>query len=181
LSLPFGTHRLGAADGNLVVRTARAGLASRAGHDLVLAVGCWSAVLAIEPGGGALSLAAGADALEVREAAGGARPVTEGDRRQIHRNIAEKVLDARRHPEIAFTSTSVEPDGEAALTVEGDLRVAGVTRPVRFGLKLEAGTVRGTVAVDQSAFGIRPFTALMGTLRVADRVEIAVQARLPGV
>jgi polyisoprenoid-binding protein YceI len=167
----------------LTVRTGRQGVAARAGHDLVIEVTSWDGLLVIGGSGSALSVTADASSLEVREGTGGVRPLTDDDRAEIRRNIAEKVLDSARHAQITFASTAVEHTGADALAVAGDLAIAGVTHPVRFEVALERGAVgtvlRATLPVVQSTFGIRPFSALMGTLKVADPVEVMAEARLP--
>jgi polyisoprenoid-binding protein YceI len=175
--------RLGPSTGTLTVRTARAGLAARAGHDLVLEVTRWSGSLSVDaadPARSHLSITADAGSLEVREAVGGAKPLSDADRLEIRRSIAEKVLRTADHPEITFVSTAVEHPRETALRVTGDLTIAGVTRPVGFDVETDGATFRAAVALRQSTFGIRPFSAFMGTLKVADGVEVVAEARAPG-
>ena len=177
---------LGPSNATLSVHTARAGVAAKAGHDLVLEARRWWGSLTLDPddeGGGSgsrLELRVDADGLEVRAATGGVKPLTESDRDAITDNLARKVLHTDHHPEIHFASTAIEPAGRGAYSVAGDLALAGTTRPVRFELEVteEAGgtVLRASAAIDQSDFGIKPFSALMGTLKVADRVEIHAEA-----
>jgi polyisoprenoid-binding protein YceI len=176
---------LGPSNATLTVHTGRAGMAAKAGHDLLLVASRWSGSLTLEPEDGArsqLALTVDATGLEVREGTGGVKPLTDGDRAEIKGNIAKKVLQTDRHPEIAFVSRTIEPAPNGAHAVIGDLTVAGTTRPVRFQLDVEPGadgtTLRAAVAIDQSDFGIKPYTALMGALKVADRVEIRAEARV---
>jgi hypothetical protein len=39
--------------------------------------------------------------------------------------------------------------------------------------------VRATMSIVQSDFGITPYSALLGALRVKDAVEVSVDVRLP--
>ncbi len=52
------------------------------------------------------------------------------------------------HPEIAFTSTAVEPKGDDVYSVTGDLTMKGVTKPVTFDLEL-VGTARDPFGNDR--------------------------------
>jgi hypothetical protein len=65
-------------------------------------------------------------------------------------------------------------------TVSGELTIAGTTRPADMALTVDRDRIRGTMTVVQSRWGIKPFTALMGALRVRDAVDIVVDVRLPG-
>jgi hypothetical protein len=42
------------------------------------------------------------------------------------------------------------------------------------------GHVRGSAVVKQTDWGIKPYSALFGTLKVADEVEVAVETRPHG-
>jgi hypothetical protein len=71
-------------------------------------------------------LSADARSLEVLEALGGVKPLTDKERSAIRRNIDDKVL---RGQPIAFRSTAVRPpSSDGRLAVEGDLTMAGSTR-----------------------------------------------------
>jgi hypothetical protein len=63
--------------------------------------------------------------------------------------------------------------------VEGDLELAGKHGPVAFELGSAGGRLTGSATLKQSAWGMKPYSALFGTLKVADEVEIAIDAALP--
>jgi YceI-like domain len=167
--------RLGPDNATLEVRTAREGVVARAGHDLVLTVTGWEATveLADEP---RIALDADPRSLRVREATGGVKPLTDGDRREIGDNIDRKVLGGRP---IAFRSTAVRRDGDR-LVVDGELRLAGRSAPITAELLVGTdGEVRGSIPLAQSRWGIKPYRAFMGALKVSDEVVVEVVARLP--
>ena len=167
--------RLGPADGSLTVRTYREGVGAKVGHDLVLLVTEWQATVELDERP-SIVLTADPASLEVREATGGVAPLTDRDRREIRRNIERKVLGRRT---IEFRSTAVERAG-GHLTVEGELTMAGRTRPLTARLDVdEAGRVAGTVTLAQTAWGITPYRGLLGALRVRDEVAVTVEVRLP--
>lgn len=91
-------------------------------------------------------------------------------------------FDAENHPEMTFTSTSFELDGED-LTIVGDLTIKGQTRPVTFtgeftGAVVDAfGATRAgasvTTAISRKDFGITWNAAVeAGGVLVSDKVVI---------
>lgn len=115
-------------------------------------------------------------ALRVRERLHGVKPLTDKDRSGIHPDIEEKIL---RGQPISFHSTAVEGSADA-LAVDGKLAIAGTERPASFQLKLEADArMSGRLSVTQSEWGIKPYRAFMGALKVRDPVEVMLDVRLP--
>lgn len=177
MSLTPGTHELGPNDGTLELHTYRDGVAQKIGHDLILEVGAWSATATVA-GGGALSavtLEVDPQSLSVREGHNGLKPLSDKDKTDIVKNIDEKVLQSKP---INFRSDAIETAG--GLTVRGGLTIVGTERPASFELTLgEDGRVNGKLAITQSEWGIKPYKAMMGALKVRDQVELVVDVRLP--
>jgi polyisoprenoid-binding protein YceI len=174
-----GTYKLGPDDATLRVRTARKGAAAKAGHDLVIEVTSWSATLTLtdDPAQSALELDAEPASLKVRQGTGGVMELGDDDRREIEQNIVDEVLG--RH-QIEFRSNSIEGAGER-LAVGGDLTLAGRSQPVSFELGLAPdGRLSGSATVNQTDWQIKPYTALFGTLKVADEVRVEVEGRAGG-
>ena len=64
--------------------------------------------------------------------------------------------------------------------MDGELSLAGSTRPVSYELGISGdGRVHGTLPIAQTEFGITPYRGFMGTLKVRDVVEVAIDVRLP--
>lgn len=178
VSLRPGRHKLGPDSGSVQVFTYREGMAQKVGHDLIIDVGGWDAALEVDREGAPPSVALEVDSrsLRVREGLHGVKPLTDKDRASIHRDIEEKIL---RGQPISFHSTTVERTGDT-LAVNGNLAIAGTERPASFQLKLEAdGRVTGRLSVTQSEWGIKPYRAFMGALKVRDTVEVMLDVRLP--
>ena len=174
-----GTYKLGPENATLRVRTARAGAAAKAGHDLVIEVSSWSATLAIaaDPDQSTLALDADAGSLEVQSGSGGIQELGDDDKREIERTIDDEVL--KRHP-IEFRATRIDAEQDGRLRVSGDLRLVGRTSPVEFDLRVGPdGEITGAAALKQSDWQIKPYSALFGALKVSDEVEVVVEARLP--
>jgi polyisoprenoid-binding protein YceI len=173
-----GTHTVGADDGTLQVRTYREGVAQKAGHDLIIDVEKWEATAEIGEDGtvSAVQLKADPRSLQVREGLHGVKPLTDKDRADIRRTMDEKIL---RGQPIAFRSSAVEL-ADGALTVRGELDLAGTTRSASFELNAARdGRVDGTLPVTQSEWGIKPYRGLMGALRVRDTIEVVFDVPLP--
>ena len=163
----------------LSVRTRRAGAAAKAGHDLLIRVTAWNATLVVgeEPADSRVDLHADAGSLRVVEGTGGLQPLGEDDIASIHKTIDDEVL---KRQEIEFHSTRVEPRGGGdGLTVEGELTIVGRTNPISFELDVaEDGALSATAVVTQTAWGLKPYSALFGALKVHDDVEVALEGRL---
>lgn len=174
------TVELGPDAGRLAIRTTRQGVAAKVGHDLTLVAEGWrgSAVVDTDdPAGSSVTVEVDVDGLAVVEGTGGLKPLSSGDKRDIVRNIQRKILHSDKHPTITFTSTSVSGTPEA-FTVEGQLTVAGQAAPVTLHGAVADGRAAGTASVVQSRWGIEPFTALFGALKVADEVTVQFDVAL---
>jgi polyisoprenoid-binding protein YceI len=170
---------LGPGDGSIKVYTKREGLAARVGHDLTFEASRWNADVTLDPDDitrSSVSATVDGGALEILEGTGGAMPLSEKDRNDIRKNIAQKVLTSGQ---IQFRSTGVESAGDGRLTLTGDLTINGASRPVRVDLTQSGDRVSGRLAIRQSDFGIKPFSAMLGALKVADPVDIELDVRLP--
>ena len=167
------TYDLGPDDGTLTVRTGRKGTVAKAGHDLLIHVTEWRGTLALgdEP---SVALDVDATSLRVREGTGGLKPLDDDDYSNIEQTIDDDVL---KRQDIAFRSTGVQASGEH-LHVTGDLTLRGATRPIAFDLSVGDGRVRGEAVVKQTEWGMKPYTALFGALKVADEVRVEIDARL---
>jgi polyisoprenoid-binding protein YceI len=82
---------------------------------------------------------------------------------------------------VEFRSSAVglDPDGSRG-TVHGELELAGTRHPISFELRSEDGRLTARATVKQSDWGIKPYSALFGTLKVADEVEVGIEASLTG-
>jgi polyisoprenoid-binding protein YceI len=179
MALPTGTHNLGPDNASLQVRTYREGVAAKAGHDLIIDVTRWDATVEVadEPAGWTIVLNADPRSLEIREGLRGVKPLTDKDRLEIRKNIDEKILG---NSPIQFRSSGVRrADDGGRLTVEGELSMAGSTRPLTAQLSVDdGGEVSGTIPLTQSAWGIKPYRGLMGALKVRDEIEVVIAANL---
>jgi polyisoprenoid-binding protein YceI len=109
--------------------------------------------------------------LTVREGTGGLKPLTDKDRREIA-STARKQLGADRYPEAIFTASRIVP-GDAGGAIEGTLTLHGTTRPLRLEVtRTGPRRYRANTSIVQSAFGIKPYSAFLGALRLRDAVDV---------
>jgi polyisoprenoid-binding protein YceI len=102
--------------------------------------------------------------------------LTTANKREIEGNIVREVLDVPRYPAIRFVSTGVEEEG-GAYAVKGKLALHGHERQVRVQVREDAGHYIAEARIHQPDFGIRPYTALFGALKV--RPEVLVRIVVP--
>jgi polyisoprenoid-binding protein YceI len=168
-----GASRLGPESGRLLVHTTRTGLGAKAGHDLTIEVTRWHGRATVDtahPANSSVTVEVEVDSLEVREATGGVKPLTEADRAEINKTL-EEVLHTAQHPTITLRSTRV--DGSAgSFTLEGELTIMGVPQPVTVQGRVTDGRVAGRATVVQSRWGIRPYSAFFGALKLSDEVKV---------
>ena len=159
----------GPENATLTVRTKRTGAAAKAGHDLLFEVTSWSATLDLDADP-ALTLTADSGSLRVLEGSGGIQALGDDDKAGIEQTIEEEVLMGTP---IEFRSTAVE-----GRRLEGELELAGQRHPISFELAGdEDGRLTGSATFKQSDWGMKPYSALFGTLKVVDEVEVAFETR----
>jgi polyisoprenoid-binding protein YceI len=178
VSIQSGTHRLGPDNATLAVLTGRAGAAAKAGHDLVIRVTKWQAelVVADDPAETRMELSADATSLRVISGTGGMQALQDDDLANIHQTIDDEVL---KRQDIRFRSTRVQTEADGRIHADGELTLFGTTQPVAFDLVAgDAGTLRASAVVTQSDWGIKPYSALFGALKVKDEVQVLLDGHL---
>jgi polyisoprenoid-binding protein YceI len=74
----------------------------------------------------------------------------------------------------------VRADDGAHFSVQGELTLVGKTHPIGFDLAIGGdGKLSATAVVKQTEWGMTPYTALFGALKVADEVVVELKASLP--
>jgi len=171
---------LGPEVGAVAVQTSRSGIGARLAHDLVLGAGSWRGSLnfdAADLAASSVEVSVDVASLDVIGSSGGLVPLSSADRSEICRNLNDKVLKTARFPTITFRSVSVRelPGG---YEVEGELTIMDVTRPCSLAV-IVGDEVEVTGSILQTQFGIKPYSAMMGTLKIADRVTLHATIRPP--
>jgi polyisoprenoid-binding protein YceI len=178
MAIQPGTYELGPQDGTLTVRTGKGGAASKAGHNLRIEVGRWGATaqFADDLAHSVLELNADSTSFTVREGTGGVKSLDADDKDGIAQTINQEVL---KGTPITFKSTAVRPDGEDRLHVTGDLELSNGINLIAFDIAVsDDGRLTGTATVKQTQWGMKPYSALFGTLKVTDEVGVEIDAKL---
>lgn len=161
-----------------VVRTFREGVLSAVGHDL--SFDAPPQRVTVDVAGHTLEALFDPRRIGLRGAVVDGREdpsvLSRGDRDKIRRSLLDTVLAAGKHASIVFQGRWALP-GDGAPTLEGTLGLRGVTQPVEAQARIEGDDVVAEFVLRPSAWGIAPFVALLGALRVRD--EVCVTARLP--
>ena len=165
----------------LVFVVRRGGSLTQFGHDHVIASHDVAGFIA--PGEGRADLYVLLDALVVDEPAlrseiGLDTQPSASDIAGTRRNMLEKVLETDRYPYalIAVKGAAASGSGQplqVAVSLHGVTRSVDV--PVQYRRAADEVTASGAFAIDQSQFGIVPFTVLSGAIAVQDRLNITFQ------
>jgi len=103
----------------------------------------------------------------------------EKDAPKVERAMRESVLPPDQYPTIEFGSRIVTAIDDGVQVV-GDLVIAERARPVAVDVTVaQSGdtlTATGTFSVKQTDFGIKPYSAAGGTIKVADEVTFDFEA-----
>jgi hypothetical protein len=170
-------HTYDASNADCFVFTFKEGLLSPVAHDLRLVVQRFS----IEIGEDSVLARFDTSSLRVdtpmKEGKENPSALGERDKLKIAEQIREDVLESARYPEARFESSSVRkrPDGGYDLT--GQLTLHGVTRPLTARTEAVGSGQRLELTLHQPDFGIVPYKAMMGTLKIRPDVTVRITTR----
>jgi len=166
------------------VFTFKEGLLSSVAHDLKLRVGRWSVRVAAREGGGfALDASFDASSLSVEAVMRDGRPQSgvlgPRDTDKIAKSIREEVLSSARYPTITWRGTATQGGPDSA-RLDGELTLCGRTKVVSSNARRDGGDAGAWVVeipVHQPDFGIKPYSAMLGALKI--KADIRVVLRIP--
>ncbi len=150
------------------VFTEKEGLLSRLAHDLELDVRDFS----VKVEGGVVLGTFEPRSLKVLHALRGGRPtsaLSDKDKGDIEANVAREVLPSPAP--IRFVSSSVK-SGPSGAHVAGSLTLNGQERAIEVDTRIEANRLVAEVHLHQPDFGIRPFSAMMGALKIKPGLRV---------
>ncbi|MBV8178694.1 MAG: YceI family protein [Mycobacterium sp.] len=169
-----------ASDGELLVHTGVAGRAAKMGHRLTIAMKRWQATVTWSDGEpAAAQLEVDVDSLDVLRGEGGLTPLS-GPEKILVRSNALRQLGAGRFPQICFAADTID-QSQDGYRLAGTLQIRGKTRPQVIDLRTEdlgdVWQLSSEAVVRQSEFGVKPYSLLMGSLKVADDVTVSFSAQ----
>lgn len=169
---------------HIAIRAYRAGRLAALGHNHVIEVAdLHGALRRLNDGSGLADLHFAVDQLrvdtpEARVRAGDGFATVPGERAVIgtRRNmLSPDVLDAEQHPTVEIVArvpTLVAGTTNAVVTVKLRGASRSFTVPVTVAREGDRIAVSGSLSARQSAWGMSPFSALAGALRVRDALDI---------
>jgi polyisoprenoid-binding protein YceI len=152
------------------------------GHRLTIAMQSWRAEMRWaggKPTG--VELTVDVDSLEVLSGEGGLTPLA-GPEKGIARSNALKSLDVKKFPQIRFTTNEVSKTNDG-YRLTGSVEIHGTSRPQSVDVTVDdrgdAVALSAQAQVTQTDFGVKPYSLMMGALKVADEVTIDFSAAHP--
>jgi len=102
--------------------------------------------------------------------------LSDADKAKIAGQIRDDVLHSAKHPEARFQSRRVSKRADGGFDLEGDLTLHGTTRPLTARTELVAGKQQLDLALNQVDYGITPYKAMMGALKIQAVVKVRIVA-----
>lgn len=164
--------------GTLHVFTFKDGVLARFAHDLRLTLGSFE----LEIEGRDIQGSFDPRSLVVDGVVKGPRVdpkvLSEKDKSDILNNLAEHVLRWRQHPTVTYEGRLSEVRG-GVLTIRGKLTLLGRTGPLDVTARRQGEVLRGEATLLQTRWGIQPFSALMGAIKIKNQVDVRFELPLP--
>jgi YceI-like domain len=171
--------RVDASGSLVVVEVRRSGSLAHLGHDHVVASHDVGGYVAPGEGRADLFVPLGqlvVDESALRKEAGFETQPTESDIAGTRSNMLEKVLEADRFP-LALIAVHRDGAGSASVTIV----LHGVARTLEVPVQMEESAdsieVAGKFSIDQTDFGITPYSILGGAIAVRNRLDLRFRIR----
>lgn len=164
-------------DAELLVFTRKEGLLSRLGHDLKLTADRFR--IEVDEAGRRVEATCEAASLRVvcalRDGRDDPGELSLGDQADINQKLQRDVLDTARHPTIRLSATAEPAPAGDGYKLTGTLTLHGTSRPVTIPVRRSDQQLVAELEVHQPDFGIKPFSAALGALKVAADLRITVR------
>ena len=172
-------YRLVPEKSKFTVQAYAEGLLSAFGHDPVLEIKEFTGEVQFVSGSfesASLKITIKADSIAVSS------QVKEKDRLEIEQTMREQVLEIAKYPEIVFGSSSISvtrlAEGRYRARLIGDLTFHGVTQrnlwiTAQVSASGEELRAEGDFSLKQSDFGIKPFSAAGGTIKLKNELKFS--------
>lgn len=165
-------HTFSPGDASITIYTTREGLLSSVGHDLAFDAPTFS--IRFDDESHVLDADLDATAIAVLgsvNAEGEIVAVSASDTEEITNNVHTKVLATESHPKASLTAKNVNLDMGS---FRGTLSLAGKSREVDVILEPRDTGLLARLSVHQPDFGITPYSAMFGALKVSADVRVVV-------
>ncbi len=170
---------LDASQGELLVHTDVSGRAAKMGHRLTIAMTCWQA--AVSWSGDrptAVQLTVDVESLRVLRGEGGLTPLSPPEKALV-RSSALSCLGSDRYPRITFRSSEIAIMSDSYRLI-GALEIYGRARRHDVDVQVtdlgDTWRMRSDTELRQSDYGVKRYSMLMGSMKVADAVRVSFSA-----
>jgi polyisoprenoid-binding protein YceI len=161
-----------------LVFTFKEGLLSPIAHDLRLRVTRFS--IEVDDAKGAVAATFDTSSLRVetpmKDGKENPSALSDADRDKIAGQIRDDVLHSAKFPEARFQSRVVTRQADGGYVLEGDLTLHGATRAITAQTTPSGGKQQLELTLHQPDFGITPYKAMMGTLKIQPDVKVRIVA-----
>jgi polyisoprenoid-binding protein YceI len=149
------------------------------GHRLTIAMTSWHAVVHwVDEHPDSVTLTVDVDSLHVVGGEGGVTSLSRADKALVRSN-ALKTLEQKRFPTITYRADAVEKHGDG-YRLTGTLEIHGNCRDHTVEVRVDdlgdRWRVTGESDVRQSEFGIKPYSMMLGAMKVVDEVGVTLTA-----
>lgn len=104
--------------------------------------------------------------------------LSDGDKQKIQENIVNDVLHPAQHPSVAFESEAYREKGDG-YQVKGTLTLHGQQKSIVVDVRDTGDRYVAEAVVHQPDFGIKPYSAMLGTLKIKPDVKIHLSVPKP--
>jgi len=160
------------------VFTFKEGLLSTIAHDLRLVIERFS--IEVDEANGSVLASFDTGSLRVdapmKDGAENPHALAAADKEKIAGQIREQVLHSAKFPTAIFRSSVVSARPDGGYDLSGELTLHGATRPLSAQTRVVAGRQQLELTLHQPDFGITPYRAMLGALKI--RADVTVRITL---
>jgi polyisoprenoid-binding protein YceI len=95
---------------------------------------------------------------------------------KIMETALNEMMDAKKHPQLKFESSSVQPTGTQQYEVRGNLTIRGIAKPVLVRIKTKPMgrtlLAEGTAEVKLTDYGLKPPKAALGAIGTKNEMTV---------
>ncbi|MCB9670520.1 MAG: hypothetical protein H6736_09250 [Alphaproteobacteria bacterium] len=162
-----------ASSGTCEIFTYKAGLLSAVGHDLLFRVKRWSLTVEDDHIEGTFDGTSFEVVGAIKDGRVAPGALSAKDERDILANIDKHVFKGFRPRDIRFEADDVDVDDDC-IEGTGTLAIPPGRHDVRFEAHIEGGKATCRLTLHQPDWGITPFKALMGTLKIKPDIKVRI-------
>lgn len=100
--------------------------------------------------------------------------LSDKDKQKITATLLDEVLEARRFAEVKISGIARAAEG-GTFRFQGQIVLKGVSRPLETTIRPTGSGLGIDVWINQPDFGMKPYSAMLGTLKIKPEIRISFQ------